>query len=168
MSDVRIIAKARADGEPTLMHYDELVHPGIIKRLTMAGLDAEHIAAALGVANSTLYRWRTKHQAVADAFYWGRDVMATAHVIESLYDQAVGYLDKDGRRRGVNVAATIFWLKNQAGWRNEPPETKEDDANATQEELVKMAQKIIDREAQVDDGGGPIIDADFTEFADFK
>lgn len=51
-----------------------------------------------------------------------------AEVLGALHDQAVGWLDDNGRRRGTNIVETIFWLKNRRGWRNEPPSAGDEPA----------------------------------------
>ena len=139
------VRKSRASGEGARISYDPNVHPGIIQRLALAGLTQDSIAASLGVHRSTLRSWMDRHEEVDHAIRFGSD-LADAEVVRSLYDQAVGWIDKEtGRRKGVNVTAAIFWLKNRCGWRSEPlvqDNTNHKDKPASREEVSRRAREL--------------------------
>lgn len=97
------------------------------EELARLGMTDEQIAAVLGIAVSTLERWKTRHVVFSRALKAGKDV-ADARVVESLYRRATGYThpeDKIFQHEGEPVrvkttkhyppdtTACIFWLKNR-------------------------------------------------------
>ena len=145
--DLAEIRKVRADGER--IRYDSEIHPGIIQRLAILGYTQERIATALGISPRTIRRWIKEHEEVEYAYRLG-GALADAEVAQSLFDQAVGWMDeKTGRRKGANVTAAIFWLKNRCGWRSEPvvpaaDEDKRDDGKCpTPEEIAQKAKELL-------------------------
>jgi transposase-like protein len=62
-------------------------HCELARRLALIGLDDQRIAAALGIAESTLTTWKRKFPEFAKAIHSGKDV-ADAPVIASLYELA--------------------------------------------------------------------------------
>ncbi len=62
-------------------------HCELARRLALIGLDDQRIATALGIAESTLTRWKEKFPEFAAAIHSGKDV-ADAPVIASLYELA--------------------------------------------------------------------------------
>lgn len=75
------------------------------------GLTDEQIARNLGISRSTLYQWRQRFPAVAQALDTGRE-LADYQVENALYQAALG----------GNITAQIFWLKNRrpGKWRDRP------------------------------------------------
>ena len=73
------------------------------------GLTLDDIARNLGIAKSTLCRWKDEEKELSDALKIGRDV-ADRVVENALYKTAI-----EG-----NVTAQIFWLKNRKAqqWRD--------------------------------------------------
>ena len=147
------------EGERVL--YNAEVHPGIIERLAILGRTQQEIANIIGVTRQTLSEWIGKHEEVSTAYNFGSD-LADAEVMKAHYDSAVGWVDDKSRRRGANVTAQIFWLKNRCGWRNEQPlkadEDKRDEKDLTPEAMAQAAKALI----RLLEGSGqtaPMIDA---------
>lgn len=85
----------------------------IVEDMAGRGARLDAIATVIGISSSTLDRWLQRED-IRAAYDKGRAI-ATDHVAQSLYNQAIG----------GNVAAAIFWLKAQAGWTDKPqPEQK--------------------------------------------
>lgn len=88
------------------------------------GCTIEETRLRMGVANSTLRRWRDEHPEIAQAMERGAADFDD-EVEASLMRAALGYdyeeevLDKDGfvrtlrKHQAANVTAMIFWLKNR-------------------------------------------------------
>ena len=152
--------KSRAAGEPNVIRYDPDLHPGIVRRLAILGLTREKIASILGISPNTLVNWAKRHEELCLELEAGCD-LADAEVVASLYDQAVGYIDEEGRRRGCNVAAGIFWMKARCGWsdrgdgnrRGEEDKPKE----VTLEELAAQARDLL-KKAGYNTGPGKTTD----------
>ena len=142
--------------------YNPEVHPGIIERLAILGRTQKEIAAIIGVAQQTLSDWIQRHDECATAWNFGND-LADAEVMKAHYDLAVGWVDDQGRRKGANVTAQIFWLKNRCGWRNEQPLAKDDDRkdedNLTPEAMAQAAKALIRILEAAGGEGPPMIDA---------
>ena len=151
--------KARAEGEGRVIHYDPDMHPGIVRRLAMMGATRERIAAVLGISPNTLRNWADRHEELRLELLSGSD-LADAEVVAAMYDAAVGYIDeKTGRRRGCNVTAQIFWLKNRRGWHDGRTAPKEPE-KMSPEEMAEVAARL----AKKLDEGTKTIDDEFTEF----
>lgn len=97
------------------------------EELARLGVTDEQIAAVLGIAVSTLNRWKARHVVFSRALKAGKDV-ADARVVQSLYRRATGYThpeEKIFQYEGEPVrvktmkcyppdtTACIFWLKNR-------------------------------------------------------
>lgn len=113
--------------------YDKSIHLDWAWSLAMQGKTIAEIAKCFGVARSTLNKWISENEELANAVNEGRDI-ADARVERSLYQRAVGYtfkekkviqtVDKEGRQKPAkveitervvppDVTAQIFWLKNR-------------------------------------------------------
>ena len=119
-------------GRPT--KYEPKVHVPLARGLARAGLTAPEMAAEMGIAERTLYKWRGEHPEFMQALNEGRE-LADFVVEDALYQRARGYRVKEVRRevtasgerrtelvRDVppDTTAAIFWLKNRkpAQWRD--------------------------------------------------
>lgn len=133
------------------------------------GCTYEELAKNMGVGESTLYTWLDAHQEILDAIKTGREMSIEA-VENRLFEMAMGgiveetetkeakqaridgkmvtveqYIKKTTRRLPPNVTALIFYLKNRAGYRDNPPENV--DAGGTLEkarELLAGVPSAID------------------------
>lgn len=76
------------------------------EQLATLGLSIQNVASVLGIAERTFHRYKADHPELEAAYKIGR-ARGIASVAKSLIDLI----------RGGNVAATIFFLKTQAGWR---------------------------------------------------
>lgn len=81
----------------------------IVEEMAGRGATLDAIARVIGISPSTLDRWLVRDE-VREAYEKGRAI-ATDQVASALFDLAT--LDR-------NVAAVIFWLKAQAGWKDKP------------------------------------------------
>jgi transposase-like protein len=76
------------------------------------GADDKMLAKKFGVAESTLYLWKLKHNEFSEALKRGKDAFDTQHVEKSLLKRAMGYT-LDGKHYPPDTTACIFWLKNR-------------------------------------------------------
>lgn len=86
-------------GRPKFVPTDE--HRHIAKSFAGYGIQADDIAAYLGIRRNTLFKY-FKHD-----MQEGRNT-ANAKVAQSLFNMAT---------KRNNVAAAIFWAKTRMGWR---------------------------------------------------
>lgn len=120
-----------AMGRPS--KYNPKYHVPWAKSLAMEGKTDEEIADRLGIARSTLSKWKSENKEFAEALEIGKE-SADAEVELRLYKRAIGYrykekkvivqMDKDGNQMPArietvekeivpDVTAQIFWLKNR-------------------------------------------------------
>jgi predicted transcriptional regulator len=78
-----------------------------VEALAERGLSQEQIAAALGISEGTLYARKKENEEFDAAIKRGRS-KGIGHVANKLMEQI----------NAGNIAATIFFLKAQAGWRD--------------------------------------------------
>ena len=168
----------RSEGEKDRIKFQPDVHPGIIKRLSLAGFTRDQCAAALGIAPKTLEGWVHRHEEVRDAIRWGTH-LADAEVMQSIYDLATGWIDeKTGRRKGAQAAAAIFWAKNRLGMRSEPlppgpGDNKPDDSQAATAEALAQTAKALVRLMEAQGESAPVlinadaVEVDENEFEEF-
>ncbi len=121
--------------------YDPERSPALVLALARRGCNLEQIAEGLGVTVDTVCRWRKRHPEFSEALKEGRD-KANADVENELWNLATGNAtqvetrtrkvrDKSGKvvetieethekRLPPSMAAQAFWLKNRAGWADNP------------------------------------------------
>ena len=82
------------------------------------GLTLEQIAHNMGVADSTLRKWKGEYETISAALKKGKEIV-DYEVENALLTAAL-----EG-----NTTAQIFWLKNRKPdrWREKPPEKKQDE-----------------------------------------
>lgn len=90
-------------GAPPKIHLD----PAKVEELASHGLSFVQICDALGIGRSTLDRRRKESEAIEEAIRRGK-AKGISEVTNALFQQALS----------GNTAAAIFFLKNQAGWRD--------------------------------------------------
>jgi len=84
-----------------------------VKTMAGMGLDPLEIALVMGVSAPTVRKYFKNELASGTA-------TALAQVSQSLYQQAMGIRDPDGKMAvKPNVVAAIFWLKCRAGWKED-------------------------------------------------
>lgn len=83
-------------------------HLETIENLAKKGVPVRQICKALGVSDTTYYRERKINPRIQDAWDKGR-AQGTATVVGKLWELI---LEK-------NLSAIIFWLKTQAGWKEQ-------------------------------------------------
>jgi len=120
-----------AGGRPS--KYDSKLNDTVYK-LALLGATDEQLADVLGVAKSTLNKWKNDFPEFSDSLKKGKDE-ADAEVAKSLYKRAIGFQVKEEHETvtsdGVitktiwkdiipDTTAQIFWLKNRqaAKWRD--------------------------------------------------
>ena len=142
---MREIGRVRLAGEKRVRLFDEKRDPGMVFRGLLAGYKADQIAAMLGIELSTLNRWMEEFPELREAR--ARALAADAEVVQSLHDQAVGYVDaKTGRRKGASVVAAIFWLKARQGWQDDQRlASKRPVAEMSAGDVGALAQEILDQ-----------------------
>lgn len=79
-----------AGGRPS-KYTDETAEQ--VKRMCRLGLTDDEIAEVIGVAKSTLSRWKSENAEFSEAIKQGK-VFADANVANSLYNRAIGYSHK--------------------------------------------------------------------------
>ena len=113
--------------------YDKELHPDWAWALAIQGKTDAEMAKSMGIARSTLNKWKNEHDEFRLAIDMGKEP-SDAKVEKSLYQRATGYqyterrvistIDKNGRptieRIETNervalpdVTAIIYWLKNR-------------------------------------------------------
>lgn len=144
---------ARRGGRPT--KYDPKLHVTLARGLARSGMTAAEIAAEMGIAERTLYKWRGEHEEFMQALNEGRE-LADYVVEDALFQQAKGYRVKEVRKERTpsgerrvelvrevppDTTACIYWLKNRKPeqWRDrrEVDVTADSDARI-KETLRKM------------------------------
>lgn len=119
------------------------------------GCTIEETRLRMGVANSTLRRWRDEHPEIAAALERGASDFDDT-VEQALMKAAVGYdyeedvLDKDGfvhtvtRHQPANVTAMIFWLKNRRPerWREKREVRVEGKLEADQAKFAQLVEQL--------------------------
>ncbi len=124
-------AEARKPGRPS--RYKPELHPLLAEAWAAAGKTDDEIADILGVARSTVAKWKGEHPEFSDALKRGK-ANPDEQVERSLFQRAVGYsfdsekllTVSDGQGEGSHVerhpivehcppdvTAQIFWLKNR-------------------------------------------------------
>ena len=132
-----------------------------VETLCLLGLTDKEIAANLGVAESTINKWKTEFPEFSESIKKGK-VVADGAVAGALYHRALGYSHPEDDIRSVggeivitpttkhyppDTGAAIFWLKNRqpAKWRDKPVENDPDDeAPASVKVTVQDAKRKPD------------------------
>lgn len=102
MSDPMTPNQRKKTGPPKIK-----LDPKKVEELASHGLTFGQIADALGICMATLERRRKESAEIEEAVKRGK-AQGIAKVTNALFDQALS----------GNTAAAIFFLKNQAGWRD--------------------------------------------------
>lgn len=114
--------------------YEEWLTPEgliVIEGWARDGLTNEQIASNIGIAESTLYKWKNEQQEISEALKRGKEV-ADYEVENALFKRATGFRYVEvTKENGVVVkevtkevapdtTAAIFWLKNRkpSEWRD--------------------------------------------------
>ena len=113
--------------------YIEDLHNDWAWSLAAEGLTDKEIAEKMGIAKSTLNKWKLENQSFSDSLKNGKETI-DAQVQKSLYQRAIGYeykekkviveLDNNGNQKPARIETTeklvppdttaqIFWLKNR-------------------------------------------------------
>lgn len=129
------------------------------------GCTMEELARNMGVSPSTLYKMRSEHKDVEKAIEDGR-MLGVQAVENSLFRLATGQAweesevtekesDAAGRervhvrrirtRKAPNATAAIFYLKNRAGYRDNPAPRPEDVAAGTPDDPLSAALDEVAR-----------------------
>lgn len=142
--------------------------PGQLERVTnwaARGCTMAEIAGNMGTTAKTLYDWCRKHPELDRAIRSGR-AMGVECIENALFRAAVGdwyeetevtETDADGGvrtrrtrvRKAPSVSAQIFYLKNRAGYRDNPPDAPQADAGVPEDPL----SAALDEVARGLDGG---------------
>ena len=129
------------------------------------GCTMQEIAQNMGINPRTLYTWCKRHRELDGAIRSGR-AMGVECIENALFRAAVGdwyeetdvtETDADGGvrtrrtrvRKAPSVSAQIFYLKNRAGYRDNPPEAPQADAGVPDDPL----SAALDEVARGLDGG---------------
>lgn len=123
--------------------YDRWSAPSQLERVTnwaAKGCTMAELAKNMGVSPSTLYKWQAQHPEMADAIEAGR-MLGVEAVENSLFRQAVGdvyeeqtitekqvmpdgtervHVRKVRIKKAPSTSAAIFYLKNRAGYSDNP------------------------------------------------
>ncbi len=125
------------------------------KNLCLLGATDEFMANFFGVAVSTLNNWKLNHPEFLESLKAGKE-FADAHVAQSLYKRATGYVTKEtkiasfeGRITDTldvdkhyppDTTAAIFWLKNRRPdlWRDKPDNEQQQDV-----QIQKVVVEVV-------------------------
>lgn len=131
------------------------------------GCTLAELAHNMGISRKTLWDWTAKYPEIAQAIQDGRDLSVQA-IENSLFKQAMGEVYEeqevteerivDGEvvtlhktvrtKKQPNAAATIFFLKNRAGYRDNPTAPAEDDRAP----VDPLSRALIERAGRLDNG----------------
>lgn len=164
---------------------DRWATPGALEQITnwaAKGCTMAEIAQNMGIARSTLYGWAGRRTEIAGAIRDGR-MLSVEAVENSLFRLATGQVVEESTtteerpdgstltrtvttRKAPNVAACIFFLKNKAGYRDNPQEAQGDeetrrrfladwrDGNATvdplSDALMRRAERLDSFSREID------------------
>lgn len=109
-----------------------------IEKLAMHGLTDKEMSDILGIAESTLNKYKLEHPDFSESIKRGK-IVADLEVEKSLYKRAVGFEYEEIQQEGQNdgnggikiksvkktkkyiapdTAAAFIWLKNRRGWKD--------------------------------------------------
>lgn len=146
--------------------YQLWLQPANLERIinwAAHGCTYQELAHNMGISRQTLSVWMDKYASIADAVTQGKAL--SVQVIENyLFRSATGNVyeeiettNPDGskqikrRKMPPSVSAQIFYLKNRAGYRDNPPEipaqAEQINDDALSASLIERA-KELDRRAQ--------------------
>jgi transposase-like protein len=118
--------KANKGGRPTA--YKPEYAKEAFEYCAIFGADDKMLAKKFGVAESTLYLWKLKHNEFSEALKAGKEEFDTKNVEKALRDRALGYEHDDvhisnyqgeitvtpiKKKYPPDTTACIFWLKNR-------------------------------------------------------
>jgi hypothetical protein len=153
--------KQRGQPSPYVGGY-KASFPELARKLAMLGAKDVEIAGVLGISESTLNLWKTKHSEFSESLKAGK-MVADAEVVDRLYQRACGYEHDEVDIKVVDKAivltpirkiyppdttAAIFWLKNRqrAQWRDKVEtgitDTNGKDVDITPESLAEGARRL--------------------------
>ena len=113
--------------------YEAKYHVPWASSLAMEGLDDQTISDRMGIAKSTLNKWKAEHEEFSEALKRSKEI-ADSEVEQSLFKRATGYrtkekrviitMDADGNQKPARIetfekevppdtTAQIYWLKNR-------------------------------------------------------
>ncbi|MDY4474713.1 transposase [Mitsuokella sp.] len=147
--------------------YDRKVDAAALESVTnwaAKGCTMAEIAHNLGINPATLYRWKREHSELEKAIGAGRRMSIQA-IENSLFKQAMGEVWEeqetieedvvDGKhhvrkrrvrtKKAPSTAATIFYLKNRAGYRDNPAPRPEDVAAGMPDDPLSAALDEVAR-----------------------
>lgn len=127
------------------------------------GCTMGEIAANIGIHRATLYDWQHAHPEIARAIEAGR-ALSVECVENSLFRLAVGEVYEKTvvteertsgetvtrttvTRKAPNTTACIFFLKNRAGYRDNPPDTTRPDEAPTDPLSAALIERARELEA---------------------
>lgn len=143
--------------------YEEWLTPEgltLLEGWARDGLTNEQIASNMGVAESTLYKWKNEQVEISEALKRGKEV-ADYQVENALFKRALGFRYVEVTREhgeivkevtkevAPDTTAAIFWLKNRkpSEWRDKQEishtgkmDHRLDVTGLTTEELRRLAQ----------------------------
>ena len=151
--------------KPLSSQYDRFVADGglaNVRIMKMNGLKDYEIFQQLGISRQTFYKWRREHADFADALKIGqKEAIADAiHSLISKFKKSTlrevrteTWVDKNGNEKthtieivkeiAPDTAAIIFFLKAQAGWRDNAEIIDTSDVDKVFE-MLKQTQQMAE------------------------
>lgn len=123
--------------------YQEWLEPDgliLLEGWARDGLTIEQIAHNMGVADSTLRKWKGEHEAISAALKKGKEV------VDFEVENALLKAAMEG-----NTTAQIFWLKNRRPdrWREKPKEAPP--AEEVSDQFIEALQETATEDWRKDD-----------------
>ena len=123
--------------------YQEWLEPDgliLLEGWARDGLTIEQIAHNMGVADSTLRKWKGEHEAISAALKKGKEV------VDFEVENALLKAAMEG-----NTTAQIFWLKNRRPdrWREKPKEAPP--AEEVNDRFIEALQETATEDWRKDD-----------------
>lgn len=154
--------KKDVGGRPT--KYNPKYHNPWVRSLAREGLTGKQIAAELGIAESTLYKWASENPEFSECINEGRE-SADAMVEAAMFRKAIGCTITETRMIGApngnggvtpakvekvtrevlpDTAACIFWLKNRQPdkWRDKREYEHQITDEMQEDELSKSLREL--------------------------
>lgn len=119
------------------------------------GLTDKQIAAEIGISERTFTKWKKENDSIVTALKKGR-TSGVDRVEHSMFEQAIGYTDKDGVYHAPNTTAGIFILKNlrRVVYQDKPKTPEELESIRLDNEIKRLK---LDELKQLVGGDNPIL-----------
>lgn len=143
---------------PRIKVEDWLTEDGLhkLELYKRRGLTDKQIAKQIGIGERTFCRWKSENKAIVAALKKGQQA-GIDQVERTLFEQAIGYTDLEGKYHPPNTTAIIFILKNLRNilYQDRPKTPEELESIRLDNEIKKLK---LDELKQLVGGDNPILE----------